>query len=92
MKLKFTLLMAAGLFLAVASQAQSKYDNKFDNMSAIHRDNKSLRHDKKEMYKDGSAFRHDRNKFRHDKRKRFRDRHHFKHNRRHFHHNRYSKF
>ena len=86
MKTKSTLLIAAGLFLALGSQAQYQ---------AYH-DRNDIRHDKKDMYVDRrdirqdemvgnwSDLRHDRRDLREDRHDFYRDRRDLRYDRRHF--------
>ena len=64
MSTKFTILIAAGLFFAVATQAQGR--GNFDRRDAYH-DRMDIRHDRMDM-------RHDRRDIRYDRREIARDR------------------
>jgi len=90
MKMKSTLLVAAGLFIAATSQAQ------FHDRSDIKRDGNELFHDRADVYRDGKnmyadkhygnfhELRHDRRKFKRDRRELRHDRRHLRFERKHF--------
>ena len=63
MSTKFTILIAAGLFFAVTTQAQGNYDHRDADHARM-----DTRHDRRDLGHDRMDMRHDRNDIRYDHR------------------------